>query len=56
MKQGAERFSVETKMAEVQSVDLVKQPKVIVTSDGTYEAKTVITAMGDSPRELGTSK
>ena len=53
MKQGAERFGVETKIAEVQSVDLEKQPKVIVTSDGTYEAKTVILAMGAYPRELG---
>ena len=32
MKQGAERFGVETKIAEVQSVDLEKQPKVIVLS------------------------
>lgn len=52
MKQGAERFGVETKIAEVQSVDLEKQPKVIVTSDGTCEAKTVILAMGAYPREL----
>ena len=28
MKQGAERFGVETKIAEVQSVDLEKQPKL----------------------------
>lgn len=53
MKQGAERFGVETKDREVQSVDLGKQPKVIVTSDGTYEAKTVILQWELSERELG---
>ena len=35
MKQGAERFGVETKIAEVQSVDLEKQPKVIVQMEHT---------------------
>lgn len=53
MKQGAERFGVETKFEEVLSVELEKKPKVIVTTNGTYEAKTVILAMGASPRELG---
>ncbi len=53
MKQGAERFGVETKIAEVQSAELEKAPKIIVTSDGTYEARTVILAMGAYPRELG---
>ena len=53
MKQGAERFGVETKIAEVQRVELEKNPKLVVTADETYEAKTVILAMGAYPRELG---
>lgn len=53
MKEGAERFGVETKIAEVTSVELEKSPKTVHTSAGVYEAKTVILAMGASPRELG---
>lgn len=53
MKQGAERFGVKTKMAEVKSVDLTTTPKLIHTRKETFEAKTVILALGASPRELG---
>lgn len=53
MKQGAERFGVETKIAEVLRVELEKKPKIVVTSEDTYEAKAVILAMGAYPRELG---
>ena len=53
MKKGAERFGVKTKLAEVLSVELDKEPKLIHTKKLTYEAKTVILALGASPRELG---
>ena len=53
MKKGAERFGVKTKLAEVKSVDLTSNPKVIKTAKDTFEAKAVILALGASPRELG---
>lgn len=53
MKAGAERFGVKSKLAEVLSVDLESNPKVIKTKKQTYEAKTVILATGAFPRELG---
>ena len=55
MKAGAERFGVKSKLAEVLSVDLEANPKVVVTKKQTYEAKTVILATGAFPRELGLS-
>ena len=53
MKQGAERFGVKTKLSEVKSVDLALESKVIRTAKETFEAKTVVLAMGAFPRELG---
>lgn len=53
MKEGAERFGVKTKMAEVKSVDLEANPKLVHTRKATFEAKTVILATGAFPRELG---
>ena len=53
MKKGAERFGVKTKLAEVKSVELDKNPKLIHTSKETFEAKSVILALGAFPRELG---
>lgn len=53
MRQGAERFGVESLFAEVESVDLSAQPKIIHTSDGDYFARTVILATGANPREMG---
>lgn len=55
MQQGAERFGVQTKYAEVTSVDLEANPKVVCTAKETFEAKTVILALGAFPRELGLS-
>ena len=55
MKKGAERFGVKTKLADVKSVELDKNPKLIHTSKDTFEAKTVILALGAFPRELGLS-
>ena len=53
MKKGAERFGVKTKLAEVKSVELTGNPKRIHTAKDTFEAKTVILALGAFPRELG---
>lgn len=53
MRQGAERFGVETLFAEVESVDLNAEMKVIHTSEGDYFARTVILATGANPREMG---
>ena len=53
MKKGAERFGVKTKLAEVKSVELNQDPKLIHTAKETFEAKTVILALGAFPRELG---
>ena len=53
MKKGAERFGVKTKLAEVKSVELDKNPKLIHTSKDTFQAKTIILALGAYPRELG---
>ena len=53
MKKGAERFGVKTKLAEVLSVELDKEVKLVHTKKATFEAKTVILALGATPRELG---
>lgn len=53
MKKGAERFGVKTKLAEVKSVELDKDPKLIHTAKDTFQAKTIILALGAYPRELG---
>lgn len=53
MKAGAERFGVKTKLAQVRSVDLHSNPKIIETAKDRFEAKTAILAMGAFPRELG---
>lgn len=53
MKKGAERFGVKTKLAEVLNVELDGEVKLVHTKKATFEAKTVILALGASPRELG---
>jgi thioredoxin reductase (NADPH) len=53
MQQGAERFGAESEFAEVLSVDLKADPKVIETDAGVYYGKTVVIATGAGPRELG---
>ena len=56
MQQQAERFGANTEYAEVQSVDLHADPKVLHTSEGIFYAKTVVLATGANPRELGVAK
>ena len=53
MKQGAERFGAETRMAEVLRLDLNQSPKLVETDSGNFHAHTVILATGASPRPLG---
>lgn len=52
MRQGAERFGAETKLAEVQALTLSGDMKHLQTSDGEFWGRTVILAMGARPREL----
>ena len=53
MQEGAERFGAETELAEVYSLNLQADPKVLETSEGTFRAKAVVIATGASPKELG---
>ena len=53
MKNQAERFGVQTKLAEVKSLSLLENPKLIKTANESFLAKTVVLAMGANPRELG---
>lgn len=53
MQQGAERFGAKTELADVESVDLLAQPKRVETSEGTFYGKTVVYAAGAGPRKLG---
>ena len=53
MQQGAERFGAESELAEVYSLELAQNPKVLHTSEGDFLAKTVILATGANPRKLG---
>ena len=56
MQQQAERFGAETELAEVFSLDLQADPKVIETSEGIFHGRTVVYAAGAGPRELGVPK
>ncbi len=53
MQQQAEKAGAETIYAEVRKVDLAAAPKVVETSEGVLEGKTVIIATGANPRKLG---
>ena len=53
MQEQAERFGAQTEYAEVSSLDLAANPKVIESSEGTFYGKTVVIATGAGPRELG---
>ena len=56
MQQGAERFGAKTEYAEVESLDLQADPKVVETSEGTFYGRTVVYAAGAGPRDLGIPK
>ena len=53
MKRGTERFGVETKLAEVLSLDLSGTVKKAETSEGPLLARTIVLATGAGPRDLG---
>ena len=53
MKRGTERFGVETKLAEVLSLDLSGTVKKAETSEGPLLARTIVLATGAGPIELG---
>ena len=49
----AHRFGAETEYAEVRSMDLSSESKVLHTPDGDFYARTVVIATGAGPRKLG---
>ena len=53
MQEGAEKAGAETIYADVTRLDLLADPKVAETSEGTFLGKTVILATGALPRKLG---
>lgn len=53
MQTQAERFGARTEYAQVTKVDLLAEPKVLETTEGTFYGKTVVIATGANPRELG---
>lgn len=56
MRQQAERFGAKTIYAQVKQLDLQVNPKVVQTSDGAVQGRTVVVATGAGPRELGVAK
>ena len=53
MLEGAQRFGAETRYAQVDSLDLSSDLKVIRATDGEILARSVILATGAEPRPLG---
>ena len=53
MQQQAERFGAKFELAEVERLDLAADPKVVVSSEGTFLARTVVLSTGAKARELG---
>ena len=53
MQQQAERYGAETELAEVTALHLEGEIKCIKTSEGDFEAKTVVIATGANPKLLG---
>lgn len=56
MQQQAERFGAKTVYASVTKLELLSDPKRVETSEGIFEAKTVVLATGAGPKELGLPK
>ena len=53
MLEGAQRFGAQTRYAQVVSLELDREPKIIRATDGEILAKAVILATGAEPRPLG---
>lgn len=54
MREQALRFGADLRMEDVETVRLQGEIKEVVTSEGTYQARAVILAMGAAARYLGT--
>lgn len=53
MQAGAERFGAKSEYAEVYSLDLSREIKKAVTSEGDFYGRTLVLATGASPRKMG---
>lgn len=53
MQEGAHRFGVETRLAQVTAAHLTETPKRLETTDGEILGRAVVVATGAYPRELG---
>ena len=53
MQQSAERFGAKTAYAEVTGVEFSGPVKQVTTTDGVFDARTVVIATGADPRKLG---
>lgn len=53
IQHGAEKFGAKTLYARVYSLRLDEEPKTVYTTQGNFKCKSVILAMGASPRSLG---
>jgi thioredoxin reductase (NADPH) len=53
MQQQAERFGAKTEYAQVLSLDLKAEPKLVCTDSGDFYGKTVVIATGAGARKLG---
>ena len=53
MSEHLDKFGVERMMAEVEGIDFAEGDNKVKTDNGTFTAKTVILATGNSPRKLG---
>ena len=53
MQAGAQRFGVETEIAEVTELSLAGDIKTVRTTEGDFHARTVVLSTGATPRKLG---
>ncbi|MBQ4264904.1 MAG: thioredoxin-disulfide reductase [Clostridia bacterium] len=53
MQKQAERFGAKTQNAQVHTINLKANPKIVSTSEGTFYGRTIVLATGANPRELG---
>jgi len=53
MRAHADHLGVEFKMADVESIDMHGNPKILHTSEGDIQAKAVLIATGAIPKKLG---
>lgn len=56
MQEQAQRFGAETIYAEVTSLELGSDPKMLHTTEGSLQARTVVLSTGANPRTLGLAR